>query len=115
MPYEDVWHEFPAPPKGSVSWIFRNHDNETGTTFLGKLENAYLAFRKTPDESFTALREDRDAESGDWKVKYLIGSGNLPSMNAVASCKPDDVARKSLVNILGIDYHVCAATVKGNG
>lgn len=112
-PYEEIWREFPAPPKESVSWIIRNDSPENGITFLGRLENAYLAFRKTGDGAFTALREDQDEKTGKWKVKYLIGSGKLPSMNELASSEPDRAAGKSKIEILGVEYRVCAAAVEG--
>lgn len=112
-PYEEIWHEFPAPPEESVSWIIRTDSSEDGTTFLGRLENAYLAFRKTPQGAFTALREERDSKTGTWKVKYLIGSEKLPSMNEVSSSDPDSIAGKSRIEILGVQYRVCATAVEG--
>lgn len=112
-PYEEIWHEFPEPPKGSISWIIRNDSHETGITFLGRVENAYLAFRKTGDGAFTALREARDDKTGEWKIKYLIGTGSLPSMNDVASCDPDSIAEKSQITILAVEYRVCATAIEG--
>ena len=112
-PYEEIWHEFPAPPKDSVSWIIRNDSSETGTTFLGRLENAFLAFRKTKDGSFTAIREERNDETGEWRARYRIGKETLPSMKDVVNCDPDSIASKSKIEILGAEYHVCAAAVEG--
>lgn len=112
-PYEEIWHEFPAPPKDSVSWIVRNDSPETGSTFLGRLEDAFLAFRKTEDGTFTAVREERDAETGEWSVRYRIGKEKLPSMKDVVNCDPDSIASKSKIEILGVEYHVCAAAVEG--
>lgn len=110
--YEEIWHEFPAPPKNSVSWIIRNDSSETGITFLGRLENAYLAFRKTGDGTFTALREDRDEKTGEWQVKYLIGKAKLPSMTQVAASDLNSIAARSKIEILGVEYRVCAAAVE---
>ena len=114
-PYEEIWHEFPAPPEASVSWILRGDSSEDGTTFLGRLEDAYMAFKKTPQGAFTALREERDTKTDEWKVKYLIGSEKLPSMNDVLSCDPDSIAQKSNIDVLGNRYRVCATAIEGGG
>jgi hypothetical protein len=110
-PYEEIWHEFPAPPKGSVSWIVRNDDSKNGITFLGRLEGSFLAFRKNEAEGFTAVREELKGDS--WSVVYRIGSGDLPRAEKVVGGKLGEMVEGKKVEILGVEYLVCAVAVEG--
>lgn len=110
--YEEIWHEFPAPPYGAVSWIIRNDSEDTGITFLGRLADAYLAFRKTPAGAFTALREEREPD-GMWSARYLIGDDKLPSMNEIATLDLDNIASRTSIEISSISYRVVDTAVEG--
>jgi hypothetical protein len=111
--YEEIWHEFPAPAEGTVSWIVRNDDPETGITFLGRLENAYLAFRKTLEGKFTALREAWDPKTGKWEVKYRIGDDEVPTMKDVVKSDLGSIVSKTSIDVSGASYRVIATAVEG--
>jgi hypothetical protein len=109
--YEEIWHEYPAPPAGSVSWIVRNDDPENGITFLGRLEGSFLAFRKNEKEGFTAVREEMGKEG--WKVVYRIGDGEVPRAEGGVGCDFQGIKEGGKVQILGVEYLVCAVAVEG--
>lgn len=109
--YEEIWHEYPAPPKGSVSWIIRNDDPKNGITFLGRLEGSFLAFRKNEKEGFTAVREELRGEK--WELVYKIGVGELPGAEKVVGGDFGGMKEGGKLEILGVEYKVCAVAVEG--
>ena len=111
--YEEIWHEFPPPAEGTVSWIIRNDSPVTGITFLGRLNDAYLAFRKTPKGDFTALREERDQMTRKWQVRYRIGDDEVPMMKDVAKSDFDGIVSKTSIEVTGASYRVVATAVEG--
>ncbi|KAB8235123.1 uncharacterized protein BDW43DRAFT_39826 [Aspergillus alliaceus] len=80
-PYEEIWHDLPAPPLGSISWILQSAD-DGGKSLLGKFGRYYLVLSGKEGRDLSALREEWDAEKSRWDAKYRIGSLNdLHSMS----------------------------------
>ena len=86
LPYAEVWHELDPSSSSSISaWILDSVDQpitaEEGsiiTTYYGKAGRFFLALRQVkrtnPETlSFSAIRQDWNADEGQWATKYNIG------------------------------------------
>lgn len=113
VPYEEIWHEFPAPPPGSVSWILESSD---GKTFMGKIGGDFIALAEKSSgvEGFAAVKEQTDSATKNWSTVYSTGpSESLQRMSKISgSLKGErEWAKDTIVDVDGVNFIVRAVEI----
>lgn len=108
--YEEVWRDLPIPSSEGFSWIMQSVDRK-GTTFVGRVAGYFLAFEQSYDGSFSAKRQDLDAQSNVWNVTYSIGNGRMPLIEECTEASTQFGSQWTIgdiVPIAGDQYRVVA-------
>lgn len=112
--YEEVWRDLPVTGEsgGRAAWIVQSVDDVEGTTFVGRLGNAFMAFRKSRDGSFFAKREEWGEKENRWQTKYLVGDHSTPWLEGAGDWSLREESSWSVGEVVhdlkGVQYRVRA-------